>query len=150
MNGDALQVGSVSHVGIVVADVDVVGEFFEGVLGLRRLYDTSATGSRLRGLAIDDMLVELVEYPEDHPMRHRSIGVPRMHLGFTVADVAAACQRALELGVEVLAPPATVGPATYCYLQGPEAIVVELVAYEGGARRALDLFDGSSLDTEGP
>ena len=141
MNGDALQVGSVSHVGIVVADVDAVGEFFEGVLGLRRLYDTSATGSRLRGLAIDDMLVELVEYPEDHPMRHRSIGVSRMHLGFTVADVAAACQRALELGVEVLAAPQTVGPATYCYLQGPEALVVELVAYHGGAPRAMQLFD---------
>jgi hypothetical protein len=66
-----------------------------------------------------------------------------MHLGFTVDDVARAHRRALELGIDVLAEPKTVGPATYCYLQGPEALVVELVHYDGGAPRAMRLFDGT-------
>jgi len=141
MSDRPLQVRSVSHAGIVVANVDAVGEFFEHVLGLRRLYDESSAGVRLRGVAVDDVLVELIEYPEGHPMWHRSTGVTRTHLGFTVGDVALAHRRAQELGIEVLAAPQTVGPATYCYLQGPEALVVELVAYHGGARRAMQLFD---------
>jgi catechol 2,3-dioxygenase-like lactoylglutathione lyase family enzyme len=143
MSDTPLQVGSVSHVGIVVSDLDAVGEFFEHVLGFRRLYDDSSTGVRLRGVAVDDVLIELIEYPDSHPMWHRSTGVARMHLGFTVGDVALAHRRALELGFEVLAAPKTVGPATYCYLQGPEALVVELVEYDGGSARATQLFDAS-------
>ena len=139
MSSQSLQVGSVSHAGIVVADIETVSEFFEDVIGLRRWYDFDR-GARLRGLAVDDLLVELVQYPEGHPMQYRSTGASRMHLGFSVADVGVACARAKELGVEILEEPVTIGAATYCYLQGPEGLVVELVHYEGDLPRAMQLM----------
>jgi catechol 2,3-dioxygenase-like lactoylglutathione lyase family enzyme len=139
MTDQTLEVRSVSHAGVVVEDVDIVGAFFEGVLGLRRLYRHEADDKVLIGLAVDDLLIELIQYPDTDPMRFRANGA-RMHLGFTVADFDAAMQRARDLDIEMLGEPHAAGPARFCFLRGPEDLVVELVAYDGGARRATELL----------
>jgi catechol 2,3-dioxygenase-like lactoylglutathione lyase family enzyme len=120
--------------------MESVGGFFEGVLGLRRTYDHKMAGIWLRGLAVDDLSIELIEYPDDHPMRVRATGIARMHLGFTVADIDRAERNARSQGIEILVTTHATGPAKYCYLRGPEGIVVELVEYEGGLTRASQLI----------
>ena len=91
MSDRSLEVQSVSHAGVVVADVDTVGDFFEEVLGLRRLYRIDVDDKILVGFAVDDMLVELIQYPDDDPMRFRATGTARMHLGFTVRNFDRRC-----------------------------------------------------------
>ena len=143
MSDPSLEVQSVSHAGVVVEDIDTVGAFFEEVLGLKRLYRIDVDDKILVGLAVDDMLVELIQYPDDDPMRFRATGTARMHLGFTVRDFDRAVQRACDLGIEFLGEPHAVGPARFCFLRGPEDLVVEIVAYEGGASpRHRALLDG--------
>lgn len=140
MNDQTLAVRSVSHAGVVVEDASAVADFFERVLGLRRLYRHDADGKVLVGLAVDDLLIELIQYPDDDPMRFRATGTARMHLGFTVDKFERAVRRARELGVDILQDPHAAGPAQFCFLRGPEELVVEIVAYEGGATRATQLF----------
>jgi catechol 2,3-dioxygenase-like lactoylglutathione lyase family enzyme len=140
MTDQTLEVRSVSHAGVVVEDVDTVAAFLEGALGLQRLYRHEADGKVLMGLAVDDLLIELIQYPDGDPMRFRATGVARMHLGFTVQDFDRAMQRVNDLDIEILGEPHAVGPARFCFLRGPEDLVVELVGYDGGARRATELF----------
>jgi catechol 2,3-dioxygenase-like lactoylglutathione lyase family enzyme len=149
MTGQALEVRSVSHAGVVVEHVDTVGAFFEGVLGLKRLYRHEIDGKVLMGLAVDDMLIELIQYPEGDPMRLRATGTARMHLGFTVHDFDRAVQRVIDLDIEILGEPHAAGPARFCFIRGPEDIIVEIVTYEGGASRATDLFSRGMAAPEG-
>jgi catechol 2,3-dioxygenase-like lactoylglutathione lyase family enzyme len=149
MTDQTLEVRSVSHAGVVVEDVDTVGAFFEGVLGLQRLYRHEIDDKVLVGLAVDDLLIELIQYPDPDLMRFRASGNARMHLGFTVADFDAALRRARDLDVEVLGEPHAAGPARFCFLRGPEDLVVEIVAYDGGALRATELLAHPAASPEG-
>ena len=149
MTDRSLEVQSVSHAGVVVADVDTVGTFFADVLGLQRLYRLDVDDKILMGLAVDDMLIELIQYPDGDPMRFRATGTAWMHLGFTVRDFDRAVQRARDLDIEFMGEPHAVGPARYCFLRGPEDLVVEIVAYEGGAARATELFSPPAAAPDG-
>jgi catechol 2,3-dioxygenase-like lactoylglutathione lyase family enzyme len=140
MTGQSLKVQSVSHAGVVVEDVDTVGAFFEDVLGLRRLYRYEADGKVLMGVAVDDLLIELIQYPDSDPMGFRATGTARMHLGFTVQNFDRAVQRAHELDIEILDQPHAAGPCRFCFMRGPEDLIVEILAYESGAARATEIF----------
>jgi lactoylglutathione lyase len=131
-----------NHVGHCVTDVTASRRFYEEVLGFthqRDLEVPDAPASKLLQvpepvgmtavyLERDGFVLELLHFDRDGnaPRRARSFTEPGLtHLSFSVEDIAAACERAAELGGEVLHDTDMGGRAIM--LRDPDGQLIELL-----------------------
>jgi catechol 2,3-dioxygenase-like lactoylglutathione lyase family enzyme len=137
-----LKAQSISHIGLVCRDLGAVRPFYEDILQFRRLYEaTTEDGTQLLGLRLDDMLLELIQYPSGPGERARTMdGVGRLHFGVSVEDFDAALSVMKHHGVPILTGPRQEGPAKWMFVTDPEDNPVELVHYEAGVTRSMQLF----------
>lgn len=128
--------------GLCVADLDRSIRFYVGVFGFAertRLQVPDAIASTLLRvpepvgltavyLGLGDTTLELLHFdrPGNDPQRDRAITEPGLtHVSFTVDDVAAACERVVEHGGEVLADTDVGGFAIL--VRDPDGQVLELL-----------------------
>ena len=140
----------IRHTGLVVADLMRMQDFLASVLGFRLIDEVAESGSYIDNmLELDDCQVttsrlvdshgnqvELLHFPNhpDQPSwagRVNSTGFT--HIALTVDDIDAVCQKILEFGGTLNAPPQEVGTLKATYARGPEGVLVELVE-EGSFR----------------
>lgn len=133
------------HVGIVVEDLDAAIEFFvalglepqgDGTVGgdlVDRIVGLEGVSSRYAMLRTPDGegRIELITF-RSPPLRDGNPAAPAnttglRHLAFEVDDVDAALATARAHGAELVGEVVSYGNAyRFCYLRGPEGIIVEL------------------------
>jgi catechol 2,3-dioxygenase-like lactoylglutathione lyase family enzyme len=140
-----LKAQSISHVGLVCRDLGAVSRFYEEIFQFSRLYEaTTEDGTQLVGLRLDDMLLELIQYPSRPSEKARTMdGIGRLHFGVSVQDFDAALAVIKHHGVPILTEPRQEGPAKWMFVTDPEDNPVELVHFEAGVTRSTQLFEPS-------
>jgi catechol 2,3-dioxygenase-like lactoylglutathione lyase family enzyme len=120
------------YVIVYVNDVPASLDFYERAFGLQRgfLHESGefgelVTGETKLGFAHHATARSAVQH--DYVAADRSPHPLGMEVGFTVADVPAACERAVQAGATLLAPP-SVKPwgQTVAYVRCPDGSLVEL------------------------
>jgi catechol 2,3-dioxygenase-like lactoylglutathione lyase family enzyme len=143
---EAVKSRLISHVGMVVDDVDACMRFYADVMGFTRMYEaTMDTGLELGGVALGDTLIEFIHGSPESPIlaARGRVGAAKTHVGITVTQLDKALEVLERLGVVVFDGPREVGNATIAFALDPENRPVELIEFSGGEGRAMD-FLGSS------
>ena len=143
MSTDPIRTARFSHVGIVSRGLEETRSFYEDLLGFSRIFDsTREDTTRQSGFALDDILIELIQYPEGHPSlaRRTQQKAAFSHIGVTVENLEAAHEVVLRRSIPILDGPRQAGPARILYILDPEGHPVELVQFEGGEKRSMELF----------
>ena len=146
-----MTVSRIDHVGINTSDFDRTLAFYRDVLGLRvmsRGTFSDADTAALLGLESvelhiadldsgDGRVVELIEYrrPKGARVGFQLNDWPVIHIAFTVDDVAAARERLVAAGIDIISrrplsirDPGNAFDGAIClYVQAPEGVIVELV-----------------------
>lgn len=124
---------------VYVPDVSASLAFFEHAFGLkpRFLHESGAygevdTGTSGTTLAFVDHATARDSVQQDYVAAHASPQPLGMEIGFTVADVAAAYDRAVAAGARALAAPVTKPwGQTVAYVRCPDGTLVELCTAMG-------------------
>jgi len=117
---------------VYVADVPASLRFFEQAFGLKRrfLHESGTYGELETGsttLAFAQHEVARGNLGHDYVAADRSPQPLGMELGLATADVAAACERAVQAGATLLSPPASKPwGQTVAYVRAPDGTLVEL------------------------
>ncbi len=139
----AVQSRLISHVGMVVDDIDACMRFYADVMGFTRMYQAKMdTGIELGGVALGDTLIEFIHgSPESQFLAARErVGAARTHVGITVTRLDQALEALERLGVVVYDGPREVGNSTIAFALDPERRPVELIEFSGGEGRAMDFL----------
>jgi len=144
-------VSRIDHVGINTSDFDRTLAFYRDVLGLRVMSQgtfSDADTAALLGLESvelhiadldsgDGRVVELIEYrrPKGARVAFQLNDWPVIHIAFTVDDVAAARERLVAAGIDIISrrpltihePGSAFDGAVCLYIQAPDGVIVELV-----------------------
>jgi catechol 2,3-dioxygenase-like lactoylglutathione lyase family enzyme len=133
----------ISHVGMLVSNVDACIEFYADDLGFDRLYRTTLdNGVELGGVALDNTIVEFIHAPEgtEVAVAREQVQAQSTHLGITVQRLSVALETLQRKGVVVFDGPRMVGNATIAFALDPENRPVELIEFSGGEARAMDFL----------
>jgi catechol 2,3-dioxygenase-like lactoylglutathione lyase family enzyme len=151
-------VRGIDHVGIAVPNLDDASRFLEDALGAKPIYDDVKRGQPpLKGAQVERQLdlvagtsivamrmmrvangpgIELFEMQSPHqqsPARPSDLGL--QHFAVYVDDIAAAAERFVAAGGELVAAPAPTigveaGPGNaYCYAKTPWGTIIELISH---------------------
>lgn len=158
MLGMTLPVRGIDHVAMTVPNLDDASRFLEEALGAKPIYDDLKRGEApMKGAMVERQLdlapgtslvamrmmrmangpgIELFEVQsanQQSPARPSDLGL--QHFGLYVDDIAAAAERFVAAGGELVASPAPTigveaGPGNaYCYAKTPWGTVIELIAH---------------------
>ncbi len=133
----------ITHVGMVVDDIDACMRYYADVMGFTRMYQAKMdTGIELGGVALGDTLIEFIHgSPESQFLAARQrVGAARTHVGITVTRLDQALEALERLGVAVYDGPREVGNSTIAFALDPERRPVELIEFSGGEGRAMDFL----------
>ena len=133
----------ISHVGMVVDDIDACMRFYTDVMGFTRMYQAKMdTGLELGGVALGDTMIEFIHGAPENPFlaARERVGAGRTHVGITVTRIDKALAALERLGVVVYDGPREVGNATIAFALDPEQRPVELIEFSGGEGRAMDFL----------
>jgi catechol 2,3-dioxygenase-like lactoylglutathione lyase family enzyme len=141
----------IDHAGVTVSDMDRALGFYQDLLGLRVIADSTVAepevadllgldSVRLRIVDLDSgdgRLLELIQYvqPEGHSVVYESADAASMHIAFTVDDLGALRKRLAEAGATIVSRrPITISDpggdfdgATCLYIRDPDGAILELV-----------------------
>lgn len=119
----------IRHLGIVVSDLERTAEFYEGVLGFKRLGGARKPG-HFPGMAMDltdgEVNYSLLQPNEDIPRSEWSQGsMGPNHIGVTIEDTGAVVEALRERGVEVYGAEAADPPRFFKFLD-PDGVEVDV------------------------
>jgi lactoylglutathione lyase len=137
----------VSHVNLVVSDLERSKAFYTEVLGLSVADEVEVSDDELsKGLGVSDAKlraafldlpgnegqIEMMEYlhPTPNPLdpARRASDVGWGHLAFRVDDVDTVYEQLRAKGVEFVSPPVTVpGGARFCWFKDPDGNPLEII-----------------------
>jgi catechol 2,3-dioxygenase-like lactoylglutathione lyase family enzyme len=132
----------VSHMGMYVEDVEASLEFYEEVLGFRRLYHHDFGGHELGAVALGNSMIEFIQAGREDATAggHPQGEVHRTHLSMTVESLDASLAEIERRGIPVFRGPIEAGPSRIAFVVGPDQRLVELVEFSGGEGTALELL----------
>ena len=125
------------EVGIVVKDADLMGDFYEHAVGLRRVDDLESSGVTMRRYAAGDGVVKLVSMPSppsgsNPPQGMLGDASGLRYLSVRVDDLDAALARIETSGCAVPIPAMEFAPGVrVAIVEDPEGTWLELVASSG-------------------
>lgn len=116
------------HVRLDVSDIEVAGDFYRRVLGLRPVVRYQVDGRTIQQLAPDGMPpgVELWQEKGLTPVPHST-----QHVAFSVSDVRGLVEHARRLGYRVIREPFRTGAETCAFLADPDGHSIELNDFVG-------------------
>jgi catechol 2,3-dioxygenase-like lactoylglutathione lyase family enzyme len=133
----------ISHVGMLVDDVEVCMQFYADIIGFKRMYHAELdTGMELGGVALGDTLIEFIHAPPGTPTLEvrEQVGAGRTHVAVTVTELENALKTLERAGVSVFEGPRVVGNANIAFVLDPERRPVELIEFSGGEARAMEFL----------
>jgi catechol 2,3-dioxygenase-like lactoylglutathione lyase family enzyme len=133
----------ISHVGMLVDDIEACMQFYADVIGFKRMYQVELdTGLELGGVALGDTLIEFIHAAPCAPTlkAREQVGAGRTHVAVTVAELQGALETLERAGVSVFEGPRVVGNANIAFVLDPERRPVELIEFSGGEARAMDFL----------
>jgi catechol 2,3-dioxygenase-like lactoylglutathione lyase family enzyme len=136
----AIGTRSVSHVGMYVTDVVSSLEFYEEVLGFRRIYHHDFGGHQLGAVALGDAMIEFIQTQEEPTIDEQQGKAHRTHLSITVQSLDSALAEIERRGIQVSSGPMDAGPSRIAFVFAPGQRLVELVEFAGGEGTALELI----------
>jgi catechol 2,3-dioxygenase-like lactoylglutathione lyase family enzyme len=138
-----LEIQKLSHVVMAVSDLARSVDFYQGLLGLEKLFERSFTDPRtgrtqqVVGCLVGGTVVLEMGADPEHPRKLDASGSPI--LAFTVADIQEAHRRLLEAGVPPLTPPTEMAPGIFMiFLRDPDGRTIELAEFTGGATSSAE------------
>lgn len=119
----------IRHLGIVVADLETTAEFYENVLGFKRLGDARTPG-HFPGMALDltdgEVNYSLLQPREDIERQKWSQGtMGPNHIGVTIEDTGAVAAALKERGVEIYGAEEADPPRFFKFLD-PDGVEVDV------------------------
>jgi catechol 2,3-dioxygenase-like lactoylglutathione lyase family enzyme len=125
----------IRHLGIVVADLETTAEFYESVLGFKRLGDARKPG-HFPGMALDltdgEVNYSLLQPREDIPRASWSQGtMGPNHIGVTIEDTAAVAAALKERGVEIYGAEEA-DPPRFFKFKDPDGVEVDVATPDRG------------------
>ena len=132
---DMSKQGRVAHVAMKVSDLDVATRFYENVFDFRQVSTKNHDGHVSRHMSDGEMDIALISYASGEAPEANLAGEGPCihHWGVEVPDVAAAVEKARELGGEILTGPG----AAFVKVRAPDGNVCEISpagAYAAAAR----------------
>ena len=138
-----------SHVNVVVSDLDTTKRFYVETLGLELADEIEVSDPALsEGLGVpdaklraaffrlpgSDAQVEMIEYispTSAEAINEKANRIGYGHFALTVTDVDAAHRALTDAGVSFVSPPVTVpGDVRFCWALDPDGNRVELIQYD--------------------
>ena len=143
LEGIAVQLGRLDHVGIAVADLAAARALYEGVLGLEVTHEEVIEDQGVHELLLraGEAYVQLVapltpDSPVGRFLAKRGEGMH--HVGYAVPDVAAALADLRDQGFEVIEPAPRIGSGgttiAFLHPKSVQGVLVELVEEGTGHR----------------
>ncbi len=135
-----MQVKSIDHIHIYSSDPAASQAFWERHFGAARVFETrNAHDQAVHILQLGGHNLALSEFPPGEapaaPVVVDRLGREGqgfggvMHLGFNVADVAAAVAELRAAGVKVHSEPAEAHGTIFAYVEAPDGVLIELTQY---------------------
>jgi Lactoylglutathione lyase and related lyases len=145
----------INHINIVVSNMERSLNFYEGLLGLRRVFETDLTGEWIESVTAQRKVnahcvflqpegggcrIELLEYrnPKGGLVPNNSLAntIGVRHLAFEVDDVQATFEQMVAKGTPFLSEPVEVPFSLMgnvrkrlCYAVDPDGVIVEIADY---------------------
>jgi len=139
----ALEIQKFSHVVASVSDLEQSIGFYQGLLGLPKLFDRrysdprSGRSQRVVGFLVGGSVVLELGADPDRPRKVDGSASPILAL--SVADIEDAHRRLRDAGVTPLMPPTEMAPGVHMiFLRDPDGRTIELVQFAGGATCSAD------------
>ena len=133
----------ISHVGMVVDDIDACMRFYADVMGFTRMYQAKMdTGIELGGVALGDTLIEFIHGSPESPFLAAREACRRGEnaRGHHRHSARPGARSAGASGGVVYDGPREVGNSTIAFALDPERRPVELIEFSGGEGRAMDFL----------
>ena len=152
----------INHINVVVSNMERSLNFYEGVLGMKRVFEVDLKGEWIESVTAQRKVdaacvflqspgggarIELLEYrnPKGGLVPNNSLAhtVGLRHLAFEVDDVQAVFEKMLEKGTPFLSEPVEVPFSLVgdvrkrlCYAMDPDGVIVEIADYRSSGSGA--------------